>query len=64
MSSFLLIREQVKELYAKYEVFITPALKFLLAFAAFSMINSNVGYFTRLNSLFTLLLHLLIISVL
>ncbi len=35
--------------YSKYEVYITPLLKFLLAFVSLLVINSHLGYMTGLN---------------
>lgn len=49
MAQLLLIREQIKSIYSRYEAFIVPALKFLLALIAMLFINDNVGYAERLS---------------
>ena len=50
MANLLLVRNQLKEFYAKYEVFITPALRFLLALITYTVINKNIGYMEALDS--------------
>lgn len=49
MVQLLLIREQIKNIYSRYEAFIVPVLKFLLALAAMIFINHNIGYAERLS---------------
>lgn len=49
MAQLLLIREQIKSIYSRYEAFIVPALKFLLALATMIFINDNAGYAERLS---------------
>lgn len=50
MAQLLLIREQIKSIYSRYEGFIIPVLKFLLALVTMSFINHNIGYAERLAS--------------
>lgn len=50
MSTFIEIREAVKRIYSKYDAYINPLLKFILAFIVFSVINSKLGYLERLDS--------------
>ncbi|MFV0465930.1 MAG: hypothetical protein ACK5ML_07645 [Lachnospiraceae bacterium] len=50
MTSLLELKEKLRGIYAKYEMYINPALKFLVALAVFSLINSSIGYMTRLDS--------------
>lgn len=50
MESLLKVREQIKNIYAKYEVYITPAIKFLVAFITLLMINKNTGYMGMIGS--------------
>lgn len=50
MESLLRVREQIKNIYAKYEVYITPAIKFLVAFITLLMINKNTGYMGMIGS--------------
>jgi hypothetical protein len=47
MTKLLEIREFVKNFYAKYENFIVPVLKFLLAFITFLMINAKLGFMEK-----------------
>lgn len=49
MAQLLLIREQIKSIYSRYEAFIVPALKFLLALVTMIFINNNIGYAERLS---------------
>ncbi|MBQ3163733.1 MAG: hypothetical protein IJC02_04220 [Lachnospiraceae bacterium] len=51
MTKLLVLREQLKRFYGKYEVYITPVLKFVLAFMAFTMINQVIGYMGALNNI-------------
>lgn len=50
MMMLLEFRERLKQIYAKYEVYITPLLKFLLSLLAFLMINQNMGYMRILKN--------------
>lgn len=50
MKSLLVIREQIKMIYSKYEFIITPLYKFLIALISLSIINSNLGYFEKIDS--------------
>lgn len=56
MSNLLEIRENIKRIYGKYEMYITPALKFLLALVAIIMINSELGYMNILKNVFVVLM--------
>ena len=48
MTTLLELRENLKNFYNKYEIYITPVLKFLLALVSLMMINLNVGYMSKL----------------
>lgn len=50
MTNLLVIREQLKKFYGDYEVYITPALKFLLALLSFILINSRMGYMSKIDN--------------
>ena len=50
MAQLLLLREQIKSIYSKYEAFIQPALKFLLALITLISINNKVKYADRLSN--------------
>lgn len=51
MTVLLEMKERIKLIYSKYEAFIVPVFKFLLAFIAFSTLNSRMGYMTRINDM-------------
>lgn len=50
MTNLLVMKEYIKSYYAKYEEFIVPALKFLLACLLFITINRQLGYMDKINS--------------
>lgn len=50
MSSLLEVKEILKRIYAKYEVFIMPVLKFLFTFVALLMVNSRLGYMSKIDN--------------
>ena len=56
MSNLLEIRENIKRIYGKYEMYITPVLKFLLTLVAILMINSELGYMDLLKNVFVVLM--------
>ena len=56
MSNLLEIRETIKRMYGKYEMYITPVLKFMLTFIGIIMINSELGYMDLLNNVFVVLI--------
>ena len=43
------IREKVVRIYGKYEAYITPLLRFIMAFIAFTLINTNIGYMKTIS---------------
>ena len=49
MAYLLLFKEQLRSLYSKYELFITPVLRFLLAFVSYTLINQKLGFMEGLN---------------
>ncbi len=62
MSNLLEIKEQIKKFYAKFEIYLIPVLKFILAFAVFMGIKSQLGYMTRINNVAILLIAALLCS--
>lgn len=48
MTQLLVLREQLKKIYAKYEVYLVPVGKFLTALITFLIINGNIGYMGKL----------------
>ena len=60
MTNLLVFREQLKKSYSKYELYITPLCKFLLALVSLMVINSRIGYMSTLkNAAVVLILALL-----
>lgn len=51
MSNLLVMKEYLKGIYGKYEIYITPLAKFLLSLTALLLINGRLGYMSRLNNL-------------
>ena len=62
MSNLLEIKEAIKKIYSKYETYIFPVVKFLIAFIAFVSIKNQLGYMTRINSMAILLIAALVCS--
>ena len=50
MSGLLEIREYIRSFYAKNEVYVTPVIKFLIAFITLAVINTSLGYMTLLKN--------------
>ena len=60
MTNLLVFRGQLKKFYSKYELYITPLCKFLLALVSLLVINSRIGYMSTLkNAAVVLILALL-----
>lgn len=62
MTNLLVLKEYLKAIYGKYEIYITPAAKFLLALITLMMINGKLGYMNRLNELSVVLIAALLCS--
>lgn len=62
MTGLLELREKIKMIYSRNEVFILPIVKFLLAFLTLNMINGKMGYMTRLDSIAIVLIAALLCS--
>lgn len=50
MTNLLVIKEQLIKIYARFEAYITPLLKFLTMLFSLIIINSNVGFMNRLKN--------------
>ncbi len=50
MTALLELRDKLKLIYSRNEVFILPVVKFLLAFIVLLVINNQMGYMTRIDS--------------
>ncbi|MCL2051587.1 MAG: hypothetical protein FWG91_07665 [Lachnospiraceae bacterium] len=51
MTSLLVVKQHIKHFIGKYEVYLQPLGKFLVAFITLLFVNGATGYMTRLNSL-------------
>lgn len=50
MASILLIKEQLKRFYGKYDIYVMAVLKLMAGFIAITLINSNIGYMDKLKN--------------
>lgn len=64
MMKLLLAKEKLREFYGKYDIYINPVAKFLVAFLSLWMLKGTLGYMTRLNSLPVILVVALLCSLL
>ena len=51
MTQLLIIREKIKNIYGKYDAYIVPSFKFILALLTFLTINISIGYMSKLDKL-------------
>lgn len=63
MEQLLNIRQELKNIYKKTDIYLLPALKFALAFLLFFFINKNVGYMEMLNSMFVVVILALVCAI-
>lgn len=64
MTALLEFKQKIKNLYSKYEMYLQPLMKFVLALVYFIWINSNMGYMSVLDNVFVILILALICSIL
>lgn len=50
MTTLLEMKQHLKIFYSRYDIYLIPALKFILAFFAFIMINGQIGFMERVAS--------------
>lgn len=50
MTSLLVAKQHIKSFMAKYEVYLLPLGKFMMALITLMMINSSIGYMSRLDN--------------
>lgn len=62
MTGLLVFREQLKKFYSKYELYITPVGKFLLALVTLLVINGSIGYMSELKNIAVVLVLALMCS--
>ena len=51
MTVLLELKEKLKITYGKYDIYLNPLFKFMLAACVFWIINGNIGYMARVKSL-------------
>ncbi len=51
MTVLLEMKERLKLIYSKSEVFLIPLMKFLMAFITFNTLNGELGYMTKIDDL-------------
>ena len=62
MTTLLVAKQMLMTIYSKYEVYITPLLKFLLSLITLCLINSRLGYMDTLNRMTVVLIVALMCS--
>ena len=50
MATLLEFRQIINSFYAKYDIYVKPVLKFLLALVSFFMMNTKIGFMVQLRS--------------
>ena len=64
VSDLLEWKEKIRHFYGKYEVYIIPVIRFVLAFVTFYLIGQNIGYMTKISTLPVTLVIALLCSIL
>lgn len=62
MTKLLVIREYLKHFYSKHEIYLKPVWKLLLAFITLMVINSKLGYMSRIDNVAVVLIVALMCS--
>lgn len=62
MTTLLVVKQYIKNFISKYEVYLKPLMKLILALASLMMINSKIGYMHRLNNISIVLIVALMCS--
>ncbi|MDE6662990.1 MAG: hypothetical protein K2K46_06555 [Lachnospiraceae bacterium] len=62
MTTLLVAKQYLKLFYSKYEIYITPFMKFMLALISLLLINANLGYMNSINKLAVVLIAALMCS--
>lgn len=62
MTTLLLVKQMLLTIYGRYEVYITPLLKFILAFITLILLNSRLGYMEALGRMTLVLIVALMCS--
>lgn len=64
MTKILVIKEQLKQFYSKFDIYIVAIFKFIAGFIAVSLLNSHIGYMDKINNAVVVLVISLICSIL
>lgn len=62
MTSLLVAKQYLKKFYSKYEVYLLPLFKFLLAFVCLLLINAKLGFMDKISNLAIVLIVALMCS--
>ena len=62
MTTLLVARQYIKTFISKYEVYLKPLMKLVIALAAMMMLNGKIGYMHRLDSISIVLIIALMCS--
>ncbi|WP_077611584.1 ABC transporter permease [Clostridium sp. Marseille-P2415] len=62
MMGLLVLKERLKEFYARFEIYVTPVIKFIFSCLAFSLMNQNIGFMAMLTGPFIPLVLALVCS--
>lgn len=62
MTKLLVIREYLKHFYSKYEIYLKPVWKLLLAFVTLMMVNGKLGYMSRIDNVVVVMIAALMCS--
>ncbi len=62
MTTLLVVKQYIKNFIIKYEVYLKPLMKLILALASLMMINSKIGYMHRLDNISIVLIVALMCS--
>ena len=50
MATLLEVRQVIKRFYAKYDIYVKPVLKFVLALVSFMMLNIKIGFMEQIRN--------------
>lgn len=62
MMGLLVFKERLKEFYARFDIYITPVIKFVFSLLAFSLMNKNIGFMPKLTEAYIPLVLALVCS--
>ena len=62
MTTLLVAKQYIKHFISKYEVYLKPLLKLILALSSLMLINGKIGYMHRLDSISIVLIAALMCS--